>query len=97
MKRRSNPFSNLLTDDELVFLTKVLPSFRSDGECGADFQWSVRQVREQPAMLAAGTDLWGHSLKLLMAAVVAGGGVVMALMGFMQSKVRQVGRMVQDC
>jgi len=48
-------------------------------------------------MLAAGTDLWGHSLKLLMAAVVAGGGVVMALMGFMQSKVRQVGRMVQDC
>jgi len=53
MKRRSNPFSNLLTDDELVFLTKVLPSFRSDGECGADFQWSVRQVREQPAIWVA--------------------------------------------
>jgi AAA family ATP:ADP antiporter len=57
----------------------------------------VKYVSNLRSGLPAGTDLWGHSLKLLMAAVVAGGGVVMALMGFMQSKVRQVGRMVQDC
>jgi hypothetical protein len=31
-----------------------------------------------------GVDPWGHSLKLLMAAVMAGGGVVMGLMAFMQ-------------
>lgn len=36
---------------------------------------------------STGTDPWGHSLKLLMAAVVAGGGVVMGLMAFMQNKV----------
>lgn len=34
-----------------------------------------------------GTDLWGHSLKRLMAAVVAGGAIVMALMAFMQGQV----------
>jgi len=33
------------------------------------------------------TDQWGHSLKLLMTAVVAGGAVVMALMAYMQGQV----------
>lgn len=49
----------------------------------------VKYVSNLRSGLPVGTDLWGHSLKLLMAAVVAGGGVVMALMGFMQSKVSQ--------
>ena len=35
-----------------------------------------------------GADPWGHSLKLLMAAVVGGGGLVMGLMAYMQREVR---------
>ncbi len=34
--------------------------------------------------LPAGTDLWGHSLKMLMGAVVGGGVVIMGLMAWMQ-------------
>ena len=39
------------------------------------------------AYIHTGTDPWGHSLKLLMAAVMVGGGFVMSLMAYMQSKV----------
>lgn len=47
----------------------------------------VKYVSNLRSGLPVGTDLWGHSLKLLMAAVVAGGGVVMGLMGYMQTQV----------
>ena len=48
----------------------------------------VKYVSNLRTGLPVGVDPWGNSLKLLMAAVVAGGGMVMALMGFMQSQVR---------
>ena len=41
-------------------------------------------------ILVSGTDLWGHSLKLLMTAVVAGGAVVMAFMAYMQGQVNNI-------
>ena len=44
----------------------------------------VKYVSGLRSGLPAGADYWGHSLKLLMAAVVAGGGVVMGLMAYMQ-------------
>ena len=34
-----------------------------------------------------GTDLWGNSLKLLMGAVVGCGGLIMAIMAWMQKSV----------
>lgn len=48
----------------------------------------VKYVSNLRTGLPVGVDPWGNSLKLLMAAVVAGGGMVMALMGFMQTQVR---------
>jgi AAA family ATP:ADP antiporter len=47
----------------------------------------VKYVSNLRTGLPVGVDPWGNSLKLLMAAVVAGGGMVMALMGFMQTQV----------
>lgn len=47
----------------------------------------VKYVSGLRVGLPAGTDYWGHSLKLLMGAVVAGGGVVMGIMKYMQSAV----------
>mmetsp|Transcript_21216 Transcript_21216/g.35955 ORF Transcript_21216/g.35955 Transcript_21216/m.35955 type:complete len:590 (+) Transcript_21216:68-1837(+) len=45
----------------------------------------VKYVSGLRTSLPAGADPWGASLNLLMAAVVAGGGVVMGLMRFMQT------------
>ena len=47
----------------------------------------VKFVSSLRSGLPAGADYWGHSLKLLMSAVVGGGGVVMALMAYMQKSV----------
>jgi AAA family ATP:ADP antiporter len=47
----------------------------------------VKWVSNSRTGLAVGADLWAHSLKLLMGAVVAGGGVIMALMAYMQTSV----------
>lgn len=47
----------------------------------------VKFVSNQRTGLPVGADLWGHSLKLLMGAVVAGGGVIMGLMAYMQKQV----------
>jgi len=47
----------------------------------------VKYVSGLRKTLAPGADMWGLSLKYLMAAVVAGGGFVMALMAYMQSQV----------
>lgn len=45
----------------------------------------VKYVSSLRSGLPAGTDLWGHSLKLLMGAVVGGGAVVIAIMAYMQA------------
>ncbi len=45
----------------------------------------VKYVSSLRAGLPEGTDYWGHSLKLLMGAVLTGGGIVMALMAYMQN------------
>lgn len=37
-----------------------------------------------------GADPWGHSLKLLMGAVVAGGAVVLGIMQYMQKQVTKI-------
>jgi AAA family ATP:ADP antiporter len=50
----------------------------------------VKYVSSLRTGLPTGTDAWGHSLKLLMGAVLAGGGVVLGLMAYMQSFVRIV-------
>jgi len=47
----------------------------------------VKYVSNLRSSLPIGTDLWGHSLKLLMAAVVGCGGIIMAIMAYMQAKV----------
>lgn len=47
----------------------------------------VKFVSNQRVGLPPGTDLWGHSLKLLMGAVVAAGGIIMGLMAYMQNNV----------
>lgn len=47
----------------------------------------VKYVSNLRTDLPLGGDPWGRSLKLLMSAVVAGGCVVMGLMGFMQTQV----------
>ncbi|KAJ1422231.1 putative ATP/ADP translocase [Ochromonadaceae sp. CCMP2298] len=47
----------------------------------------VKYVSGLRTGLPIGVDAWGNSLKLLMAAVMGGGGVVMGLMAFMQSQV----------
>lgn len=48
----------------------------------------VKYVSGLRTGLPLGADVWGNSLKLLMAAVVGGGAVIMGLMAFMQSQVR---------
>ena len=48
----------------------------------------VRLVSMIRAGLPDGVDKWGHSLKLLMAAVVAGGATLLGIFEFMQQKVR---------
>jgi len=48
----------------------------------------VKYVSGLRTGLPIGADVWGNSLKLLMAAVVGGGGLIMGLMAFMQSQVR---------
>jgi AAA family ATP:ADP antiporter len=50
----------------------------------------VKYVSSLRTGLPTGTDAWGHSLKLLMGAVLAGGGIVLGLMAYMQSFVRIV-------
>merc|ERR1719265_1352859 len=47
----------------------------------------VRHVSSLRSSLPAGVDPWGYSLKLLMAAVVTGAGVVMATYRYMQRNV----------
>eukprot|EP00595_Chromulina_sp_UTEXLB2642_P002721 CAMPEP_0196765562 /NCGR_PEP_ID=MMETSP1095-20130614/9658_1 /TAXON_ID=96789 ORGANISM="Chromulina nebulosa, Strain UTEXLB2642" /NCGR_SAMPLE_ID=MMETSP1095 /ASSEMBLY_ACC=CAM_ASM_000446 /LENGTH=357 /DNA_ID=CAMNT_0042123821 /DNA_START=732 /DNA_END=1805 /DNA_ORIENTATION=+ len=47
----------------------------------------VKYVSSLRSTVGSAADIWGLSLKYLMAAVVAGGGLVMALMTFMQKKV----------
>ena len=47
----------------------------------------VKYVSSLRAGLPAGTDHWGYSLKLLMGAVLAGGGIVLGLMAYMQNYV----------
>jgi len=47
----------------------------------------VKYVSGLRTGLPIGADVWGNSLKLLMAAVVGGGGLIMGLMAFMQSQV----------
>lgn len=47
----------------------------------------VKYVSSLRSGLPLGADAWGHSLKLLMAAVMAGGAMVMGLMAFMQKAV----------
>ena len=47
----------------------------------------VKYVSSLRVGLAPGADLWGNSLKLLMGAVVGVGGVIMALMAYMQKYV----------
>lgn len=47
----------------------------------------VKYVSNLRVGLPAGTDLWGNSLKLLMGAVVGCGGLIMAIMAWMQSNV----------
>jgi AAA family ATP:ADP antiporter len=44
----------------------------------------VKYVSNLRSGLPAGADYWGHSLKMLMGAVVAGGAVVVSLMMYMQ-------------
>eukprot|EP01033_Poteriospumella_lacustris_P006838 gene6838-4926_t len=44
----------------------------------------VKYVSNLRSGLPPGTDYWGHSLKMLMGAVVGGGAVVVALMAYMQ-------------
>lgn len=44
----------------------------------------VKYVSSLRSGLPAGADYWGHSLKMLMGAVVGGGAVVIALMMYMQ-------------
>jgi len=44
----------------------------------------VKYVSSLRSGLPAGADYWGHSLKLLMGAVVAGGAVVVGIMAYMQ-------------
>ena len=47
----------------------------------------VHYVSKLRAGLPDHIDKWGYSLKLLMSAVVAGGGLIMALFAYMQSQV----------
>ena len=47
----------------------------------------VKYVSNLRVGLPPGTDLWGNSLKLLMGAVVGCGGLIMAIMAWMQSNV----------
>lgn len=47
----------------------------------------VKYVSGLRSTLLPGADVWGVSLKYLMAAVVGGGGIIMALMTYMQKQV----------
>jgi hypothetical protein len=47
----------------------------------------VRYVSALRANLAPGVDAWGYSLKLLMAAIIAGGVGVLSIFEFIQRKV----------
>lgn len=47
----------------------------------------VKYVSSLRTNLPLGTDAWGHSLKLLMGAVSAGGAIILALMLYMQKQV----------
>jgi AAA family ATP:ADP antiporter len=47
----------------------------------------VKYVSSLRTGLPPGADPWGHSLKLLMGAVLGGGGIILALMAYMQKYV----------
>ena len=47
----------------------------------------VKYVSSLRKGLPIGADPWGHSLKLLMGAVMGGGAVIVALMAYMQTNV----------
>jgi AAA family ATP:ADP antiporter len=57
----------------------------------------VKYVSSLRTGLPAGTDPWGHSLKLLMGAVLAGGGVVIGLMAYMQNFVSSDTQCTRPC
>ena len=65
---------------------KFVSNLRSGLPIGTDM-WGMRSVSNILIHFKPSACSLGHSLKLLMAAVVAGGAVVMGLMGYMQTQV----------